>query len=87
MKVIFLILSFIFTLFPNNEKLDNCNGIDRFIFGTPKEQFKNITLELEQGNAQLYTNLNGLENEPLLCLSYSRTTKTQPLMFTVNNSL
>jgi hypothetical protein len=55
MKVIFLILSFIFTFFPYNEKLDNCNGIDRFVFGTPKEQFKNMTLELEQGNAQLYT--------------------------------
>lgn len=50
----FLLISYgLFTV--KNEKLDKCNGIENFIFGTPKEHFKNITLEIEQGSAQLYT--------------------------------
>lgn len=52
--LIFFISSF-FTLMFNNEKLDKCNGVENFIFGTPKSQFKNITLEIEEGTAQLYT--------------------------------
>lgn len=55
MKAILFLISICSGFILNNETLDNCNGIDRFVFGTPKEQFKNITLELEQGNAQLYT--------------------------------
>lgn len=48
-----LISSGLFTI--TNEELDKCKGIESFIFGTPKEHFKNITLEIEQGTAQLYT--------------------------------
>ncbi|MES2566412.1 MAG: hypothetical protein V4565_06070 [Bacteroidota bacterium] len=51
-----LLLSLLFSLtFYNNEPLDKCNGIDHFVFGSAKEQFKNLSLELEHGNAQLYT--------------------------------
>lgn len=54
MKTLLIILfCSIYTL--TNEKLDKCNGIGNYIFGAPKNQFKNITLEFEQGNAQLYT--------------------------------
>ena len=52
---LFLLLTPYFTFNFNNEKLDKCNGIGNFVFGTSKEQFKNMTLEIEQGNSQLYT--------------------------------
>lgn len=55
MKVVLILINICFGLILKNETLDKCNGIDRFVFGTPKEKFKNINLELEQGNAQLYT--------------------------------
>lgn len=55
MKALLFLISLCFGSILNNETLDKCNGIDRFIFGTSKEHFKNIRLELEQGNAQLYT--------------------------------
>ena len=51
--LLFLLINLPFTFL--NEKLDRCNGIENYIFGTSKDQFKNITLEIEQGNAQLYT--------------------------------
>ncbi len=55
MKVLVLIVimfSFGFTF--NNEKLDKCNGIDSFTFGSKKENYKNLSLEIEEGSAQLY---------------------------------
>lgn len=56
MKLIFFLLLFSplnFILL--NENLDSCNGIDNYIFGASKDSFKNMSLEFEEGNSQLYT--------------------------------
>lgn len=52
---LFLLIASHFTFTLNNDKLDKCSGIANFVFGAPKDQFKNMTLEMEQGNSQLYT--------------------------------
>ncbi len=41
-----------FTL--KNERLNSCNGFEKFIFGSHKESFKNMVLEIEEGESQLY---------------------------------
>ena len=33
----------------------NNNGFEKFKFGTPKETYRNLTLEMEEGNSSLYT--------------------------------
>lgn len=55
MKTLLLSILIPFALYFNNTQLDKCNGIDHFVFGSSKEKFKNLNLELEHGNAQLYT--------------------------------
>lgn len=34
---------------------DNSSGFEGFRFGTPKEAYRNLTLEVEEGNSRLYT--------------------------------
>ncbi len=38
-----------------NERLNSCNGFDKFVFGAPKESFKDLVLEIEEGDSRLYT--------------------------------
>lgn len=50
--------TFVFMLpllgFIANGKLNECNGFEKFVFGTSKESYKNLNLELEEGNSRLY---------------------------------
>jgi len=56
MKFFFFLLIYgCFAYTTSGGKLDECSGIGSFTFGAPKEQYKNMTLEIEQGNSQLYT--------------------------------
>ena len=52
--LILFIISFS-SLFQNNTALEKCHGFDEFTFGSSKQLYKNLTLELEEGNSQLYT--------------------------------
>jgi hypothetical protein len=64
--LIIVIISFV-GLFQNNNELEKCHGFEEFTFGSSKQLYKNLTLELEEGNSQLYTvnsttvKLNGVQ--------------------------
>jgi len=59
-----------FTL--KTDELNTCNGFEKFTFGKPKESFKNLTLEIEEGISQLY-NVNTKEvNMPGVEFEYIR---------------
>ncbi len=55
MKPFFFLLTPFLLGFISNDKLEKCNGFEQFIFGTGKESYKNLILEIEEGNAQLYS--------------------------------
>ncbi|MBL7934541.1 MAG: hypothetical protein JNM51_01880 [Bacteroidia bacterium] len=53
-----MLLSF-FNFF--NDNLDKCNGFEKYKFGTSEKLYKNLTLEIEEEDIQLYTvNSNNL---------------------------
>lgn len=54
MKILTLVLLFPLFGFIANEKLNECNGFEGFVFGTSKESYKSLNLEIEEGNSQLY---------------------------------
>lgn len=65
MKILFTIFFLSFGLLSNNEKLDQCNGIENFTFGSTKENYKGLTLEIQEGNTHLYdanTNMLHISN-------------------------
>lgn len=37
-----------------NERLNECNGFEAFIFGTAKESYKNLSFEVEESGSRLY---------------------------------
>jgi len=55
MKAFFTLLMPLLLSFITNDTLDTCNGFEQFVFGTGKESYKNLILEIEESNAQLYS--------------------------------
>ncbi|MDP1803297.1 MAG: hypothetical protein Q8L81_18185 [Bacteroidota bacterium] len=67
--IIFLILP-IFLSITSNDKLDSDNGFGNYKFGTSPQQYKDLTIEIEEGTSKLFssssqinTNVNGVEFE------------------------
>ncbi len=54
MKKIILLLLISFSCISQN-KLDDKNGFDTYIFGSPPNEYKNLSLEIDEGNVKLYT--------------------------------
>ncbi len=55
MKIFALILMLPLLSFVTiNEKLNECNGFENFVFGTAKESYQNLSFEIEEGNSRLY---------------------------------
>lgn len=57
-----MLKTLLFFLFPvliigQNAKLDEKNGFDQYKFGTSPELYKNISIEIEEGNSKLYSAL------------------------------
>ena len=78
MKNIFLCLLFpLISLSQTNTKLYSAKGFKNYVFGSSPESYKNLTLEIEEGNTKLYS-----LNEPGLVidgveLEYLRVTFTK----------
>ena len=52
--------------FSQNNKLQGKAGFENYVFGTPPSQYKNLTLEIEEGNTKLFSalpeiNVTGIE--------------------------
>ena len=69
MKKIFFLFLIPFLSNAQTSKLDEKNGFDAYTFGSAPTQYKNLTLEIEDGNTKLYSvnlsSINGTEIEYL----------------------
>lgn len=62
----FLLLFFLpFIGFSQGNKLDQQNGFNVYIFETPPNGYKDLTLEIDEGNVKLYS----LDKDPIIIAS------------------
>lgn len=75
MKKIIIIVLFPFLGLGQDNKENIDNGFKNYVFGTSPNEFKNLTLEIEEGTTKLYSvsppiKIDGVEFEYLRCTFY-----------------
>lgn len=55
MRKILLVILFPILAVSQNSKMDEKNGFDQFKFGSSPSEYKNLTIEIDEGNSKLYS--------------------------------
>lgn len=55
MKTLVLLFVLFVGYSPISNKPDEINGFENFKFGTPKENYKNLSIEIDEGNVKLFS--------------------------------